>query len=296
MSDKVSEGVWGILVCPDCKSRLIQSGEGGVCDVCKTNYANTRTGGIDCRLKNPVVYESSITIGNALDVNCKIGQLIVNDKPEVDFSGIDVPFHLTKETMSYLPKAKSESSLMLDLGCGGQVHKKVCEHAGFEYVGLDYGLHAPVCGDAHALPFCDESFEFIMSIAVLEHLRYPFVAMEEACRVLKPNGLFIGTVAFLEPFHAESFYHHTHLGVINSLQQGGFKVEKISPSDEWSVLKAQAEMALFPGVPNYLVNIFILPVQLLHKVAWRLFKGKEAEIERIRDTTGAFTFIARKMS
>lgn len=294
MSDKVSKSVWDILVCPDCRSPLKQTDGGAVCDACKFRYASTKAGGLDCRLKKPVIRQSDIVIGDALEVSCEISQLTPKSNPEVDFSEIDVPFHLTREMMSYFPKAKMDDSLMLDLGCGGMAHKKVCEHSGFEYVGLDYGLHAPVCGDAHALPFSDESFDFILSIAVLEHIRFPFVAMKEAYRVLRPNGVFIGTVAFLEPFHSNSYYHHTHLGIINSLQQGGFKVDKIAPSEEWSVLKAQASMGLFPGMPDALLKVIINPVYFVHKLWWRYFRSGATENERVRDTTGAFTFIARK--
>ncbi|MGH2403025.1 MAG: class I SAM-dependent methyltransferase [bacterium] len=101
--------------------------------------------------------------------------------------------------------AAAADALALDLGCGETFHRPACEHAGYTYVGLDHASdQATVLGDAHALPFKDNSVDFILSLAVFEHIRYPFVAIPETHRVLRPGRPFIGTVAFLEPYHGAS--------------------------------------------------------------------------------------------
>jgi ubiquinone/menaquinone biosynthesis C-methylase UbiE len=189
---------------------------------------------------------------------------------------------------------------MLDLGCGEGIHADVAQHAGFEWVGLDYSLpEAPIRGDGHALPFRDGAFEFILSIAVLEHIQHPPVMMKEAYRVLAPGGRFIGTVSFLEPFHDNSYYHHTHLGTYNSLRSAGFIVEQIGPSPNWPGLVALAEMALFRQMPALLSKTLVLPVQWLHRAWWKLGylltrNPRATETYRQLSTSGAFTFIATK--
>jgi hypothetical protein len=116
-------------------------------------------------------------------------------------------------------------------------------------------------------------------------------------RVLKPGGKFIGTVAFLESFHGDSYYHHTHLGTLNSLTEGEFEISNVAPSNKWTVLIAQANMGLFPKMPAFLSKSLVMPVQFIHRIWWKvgsLFNEKATEEIRIRDTTGAFTFIANK--
>lgn len=81
-----------------------------------------------------------------------------------------------------------------------------------------------------------------MSMAVLKHLQYPFVAMREVQRILKAGCPFFGTVAFQEPFQRDSYYHHSHLGTLNTLLAAGFEAQKIAPNDKWPVLVAQAHM------------------------------------------------------
>ena len=119
----------------------------------------------------------------------------------------------------------------------------------------------------------------------------------EVYKVLKPGGKLIGTVAFLEPFHGNSYYHHTHLGTLNSLAFGGFKVEKLASSKQWSVLGAQARMGLFPAMPTAVANALIFPLYFLHRLWWRIagiVDSRATEERRILKTSGAFAFIATK--
>jgi SAM-dependent methyltransferase len=300
MSPLLSSNLWNILTCSYCGHELVRTNSGAGCSNCNLEYEYSDSGSLDLRLRKPkkigLEFELGIPLlsGNGFQVE----PLIKNSKPEVDFTNTNVPRHLTKEILSYFPRAKSSDNFMLDLGCGDTIHKGVCEQAGFEWVGLDYkSATAPILGDAHSLPFKSETFDFILSIAVLEHIRYPFVMMREAYRVLKPHGKFIGTVAFLEPFHEDSFYHHTHLGTINSLQYGGFIIEKLAPSEEWSVLVAQASMALFPKMPSIMSRSIVYPIQQLHKLWWQagsLVTPNATKHIRVRNTTGAFTFVATK--
>jgi len=45
-----------------------------------------------------------------------------------------------------------------------------------------------VIGDAHFLPFQNECFDIIYSVAVLEHVKKPWIVADEMFRVLHPGG------------------------------------------------------------------------------------------------------------
>ena len=298
----LSRNLWSVLRCSYCGGTLKSERAGAACTACGLEFPGTHGGALDLRLPKPRKYAVEFELGTplAVDQTLRIEPLKANDRPEVDFGSMPVPHHMTRELMSYFPKARSAGSMMLDLGCGDGVHQRLCEAAGFEWVGADYAesSRAPVLADAHALPFADESFECLLSVAAIQLFRYPSVVMKEACRVLKPGGVFLGTVAFLEPFHDNGFYHHTHLGALNSLQTGGFKVERLAPSRDWTGLTAQARMALFPRMPAMMSNALVYPVHLLHRLWWQMGRlatdnPNAREDVRIRNTTGAFSFVAR---
>jgi SAM-dependent methyltransferase len=58
-----------------------------------------------------------------------------------------------------------------------------------------------VVGDAHRLPFADDSFDVVTCTEVLEHLVDPPAAAAEIVRVLKPGGRLLLTTRFCFPLH-----------------------------------------------------------------------------------------------
>ncbi len=74
-----------------------------------------------------------------------------------------------------------------------------------------------IIGIGESLPFRDASFDAVISIAVLEHVRNPFDAAREIERVLKPGGEIYIAVPFLQPFHGypDHYYNMTSSGLRN---------------------------------------------------------------------------------
>jgi SAM-dependent methyltransferase len=91
------------------------------------------------------------------------------------------------------------------------------ERRGYCYVNVDVKPFGPgepsLIGDAHALPFPDESFNLVVSKDTLEHFLDPWTAVTEVYRVLRPGGRFVIWVPFLHPYHGDDFYRYTHLGL-----------------------------------------------------------------------------------
>ena len=295
----IPNAVWEVIACPQCAGELARVDRSLRCKDCGCVFEHSSSGAVDLRLRRPKTFPMEFRLGAGLVKDgFEFGPLLPRRNPEVDFAGTTAPWHLTQALLSYFPKAASDRSIALDLGCGSGLHRETCERAGFQWAGLDYSNPmAPILGDGHALPFRASSVEFVVSMAVLEHIRYPFVVAQEVLRVLKPGGYYIGTVAFLEPFHGDSFYHHTHLGTYNTLDSAGFEVLRVAPNEDWSGLRAQANMSLFPRLPAFMTTALVWPLEALHRLWWRIgstIRPGASERLRLLANAGSFEFVARK--
>ncbi|WP_310489857.1 methyltransferase domain-containing protein [Chamaesiphon sp. VAR_69_metabat_338] len=83
-----------------------------------------------------------------------------------------------------------------------------------------------ILGDLHALPLQDNAVDTIVSIAVLEHTRYPWIVAKEFHRVLRTGGYGVIAVPFLQPQHAcpHDYVRFTEQGLVELMKYVGFDV------------------------------------------------------------------------
>lgn len=75
----------------------------------------------------------------------------------------------------------------------------------------------------------------------------------EVSRVLKQGGYFLGLIAFIQPWHGDSYYHFSHLGVKQMLDEIKFKIIDIKPGDINGV--SYLIQCLFPKPIGFIGNI-----------------------------------------
>lgn len=67
--------------------------------------------------------------------------------------------------------------------------------------------HPDIVGDLMQAPLEDASYDSVICLAVLEHVPRAWDAARELHRILKPDGLLLGYVPFLSPYHAMPGYY-----------------------------------------------------------------------------------------
>lgn len=152
-----------------------------------------------------------------------------NDKSQANqviFKGINLLTN-TKEPLEYTQVPCNEGGKFPDffyelvaevprngliLDCGGGFRQlNDPRYINFEFTQSD---PPDVFGDSHYLPFKDNSFDLVLSQAVIEHLKDPFCAVREIHRVTKPRGIVYADMAFMQPLHGVPyhFFNTTHWG------------------------------------------------------------------------------------
>lgn len=118
-----------------------------------------------------------------------------------------------------LLRARNNDFRILILGSGIQrprIYKYLNTIRGLSLIALDVDSCADVdiIADAHTIPFADESFDAVITTAVLEHVLDPSAVVSEIFRILAPNGLVYSELPFMQQVHegAYDFTRYTMLG------------------------------------------------------------------------------------
>lgn len=133
---------------------------------------------------------------------------------------------------------------LYDLGCGEMPYKDWLLNCVDSYTGVDWGstlheLKADVLADLNKpLPIESEVADTVLSLSVMEHLCEPQVFLNEAYRILKPNGTMVLQVPFMWWVHEApyDFYRYTSYGLHYMFEKAGFKAIEIYPTTGFWVM------------------------------------------------------------
>jgi SAM-dependent methyltransferase len=152
--------------------------------------------------------------------------------------------HGLREALRVLNRisARGDPVTLLDLGCGegGSYDVFLALNRRTRWVGLDIADSGEVISrPSRNLPFCtydgvqipvsDRAVDIAYSRQVFEHVRHPELLLGEVHRVLKPEGIFVGSTSHLEPFHSRSYWNYTPYGFCVLLREAGFRSILVRP-------------------------------------------------------------------
>jgi SAM-dependent methyltransferase len=228
--------------------------------------------------------------------------------PRRGAAGHNKPYHLDLAHLDILDLLPDKSTI-LEIGCGGGQMRQFLQSRGHRYIGIDlsktrvsedlrrHGGPDLLC-DAHFLPFADRSFDLVYSAAVTEHLACPYLVAQEVARALKPGGFYLGNVAFLEPWHDDSFFHMSPLGVFELLTQAGFDIMHIWPGQGYSGFRAILNMGNKATRPLTFLGDAMYFIYRFGNRIRNLVKGRDGwTTDTIADSarvSGATDWIARR--
>jgi len=147
--------------------------------------------------------------------------------------------------------------------------------------------------DGKILPFDNEEYDLVYSNQVLEHVRFPDIALSEIQRVLKEGGYFIGQTSQFEPYHSYSMWNFTIYGFKRIVEEAGLKLIQIRPSIDGFTLMERTYKGRPPGYSKYFseespINQEIEKLAISQEKPHRIINHRKLQI------CGQFCFVITK--
>lgn len=174
---------------------------------------------------------------------------------------------MPKNTFIRRMKEKDQPSV-LELGTRrvnpavSTMRRRYVPHAA-EYVGTDFrdGLDVDVIADVHELSgvFGENRFDAVISCSTFEHLRYPWIAVVEINRVLRPGGLVFVQTHQTFPLHAHphDYFRFSRDGLEALFaEQVGFQTVLSAHNFRCAIVSTrEPRTALAPAYLNSLITV-----------------------------------------
>lgn len=211
--------------------------------------------------------------------------------------------NIIRETIS----KNSKIQKIMDLGCGtgGSKDFFTSINPTVDWYGLDIKVSPEVnhrtrddinfyTFDGVNIPFSDNYFDLIYCNQVLEHVQYPEKLLIEVQRVLKKDGMFIGSTSQFEPYHSYSIWNYTPYGFKLLIEEAQLHLLEIRPGIDALTLIARSGL----GRPMFFSRWWNKesPLnQIIGLIGWLTKKtNKEINFAKLL-FCGQFCFIAKKV-
>ena len=169
------------------------------------------------------------------------------------------------------------------------------------------GHHQIFRVDAEKLPFKDNTFDYVLLLDVLEHIKDDSIALIEAKRVLKNNGKIIITVPALQFLWSEHdaqqghFRRYVRRGIKSLAKKSKMTIEKISYfnfflSPAIIAVRLLSRIKLFSKLGDFdsNLNYDVANKNLVNKILTSIFVGEIRLLKRINYPFGISIFSVMK--
>jgi len=193
-----------MLRCPEChKGKLIIDEKNIICDHCSIGFPTAHGKPVLIRHDNTLFplenYESHVLpISKLRDV----GARSFIPSPSVNLSQSIVLKKLRKVLIG------KKDPTVLVVGCGVQrsvIQLGLGDKAIIIYIDVDLMADVDIYCDAHDLPFFSETYDAVITTAVIEHVLYPEKVAKEIARVIKCHGLLYSELPFMQQVHEGAY-------------------------------------------------------------------------------------------
>ncbi len=199
--------VTSLLCCPMCRGPLQLCSDGRYylkCENCCASYPALN--------ETPVLFRSDNSAFQA-DAYLQAGPALGQRKRSLGWLVPKRSTNMCRERILSAMRARLDemgSAKILVVGSGGQrtdlsrVLLTGKKHL-LIFCDVDVSADVDIFCDAHDLPFADNSFDAVITTAVLEHVITPMRVAEEIYRVVKIDGLLYSELPFMQQVHEGAY-------------------------------------------------------------------------------------------
>lgn len=233
------------------------------------------------------------------DLRAELGAVVPGDDARQDFA--------VRTLDRQLRGLHSHEPLVLDLGCGrgeGIEHvRAVVPRA--RWIGVDLESSPEVderpqragaefrTFDGIHIPAADGEIDLVYTQQVFEHVEQPEPLLADVQRVLRPGGVFCGSLSQLEPFHSRSVGGFTPYGWQRALERAGLELIEVRPGIDVGTLMARRLLRRVRRFDRYWVQE--APGNRCIDLFARIRRLDAAQRNALKLMfAGQFTFVARR--